>query len=119
MKQVAFIEVGMGIDLHGQDVTVACTRAIRNAIGHNSMPGISSFLPNGDLHEMRVHVSLAVPFEKENVDIEKVKEELPYGHIEVEVVEGGLKASSGIILPEQGDKTDEMIIVIAVVTVGN
>lgn len=118
MNQVAFIEVGMGIDLHGQDVTVACTRAIRNAIGHNSMPGISTFLPNGDLREMRVHVSLAVPFQQENVDIEKVKAELPYGHIDVEIVDGGLRASSGVVLPEQGDTTDEMVIVIAVVTVG-
>ncbi len=118
MKQAAFIEVGMGIDLHGQDVTVACTRAIRNAIGHNSMPGIGTFLPNGDLHEMRVHVSLAVPIEQNNVDVEQVKAELPYGKIDIEIVEGGFKASSGIVLPEQGDKTDEMIIVIAVVTVG-
>ena len=118
MEQVAFIEVGMGSDLHGQDVTVACCRAIRNAIGHNSMPGIRSFLPNRDLHEMKVEVTLAVPFKHEAIDHTKVKAELPYGQITLHIEKGGLLASSGVILPEQGDTTDEMVIAIAVVRVG-
>lgn len=118
MNKVAFIEVGMGVDLHGQDVTTACTRAVRNAVGHNSMPGIRTFLPNGDLHEMKVEVTLAVPFKQQGVDLEKVKAELPYGKIAITVVEGGLLASSGVVLPDKGDVTDEMVITIAVVTVG-
>ena len=40
MKQVMFVELGMGADLHGQDVTKAAVRAVRNAIERNSMPGM-------------------------------------------------------------------------------
>jgi uncharacterized protein (TIGR02058 family) len=34
------IEMGMGIDQHGQDPTVAAARAVRNAIAHNALLGI-------------------------------------------------------------------------------
>jgi len=30
------IEMGMGIDQHGQDPTVAAARAVRDAIAHNA-----------------------------------------------------------------------------------
>ena len=118
MEKVAFIEVGMGIDLHGQDVTQASVKACRNAIGHNSMPGIASFLPDEDLHRMQVHVTLGVPLRHEEVDVERVKAVFPYGTVEVKVVQGGLLASSGIVLPDKGDVSDEMVIVNAVVEVG-
>ena len=47
MKQVMFVELGMGADLHGQDVTKAAVRAVRNAIERNSMPGMRG-LVDGD-----------------------------------------------------------------------
>jgi uncharacterized protein (TIGR02058 family) len=118
MFKVMFIETGMGIDLHGQDVTVACVRAARDAIGRNSMPGLRSVLPGNDLHQMKVRVTLGVPFRQEEVDIEQVKAVFPYGQVSVVVKPGGLLASSGVILPEKGDTTDEMVIVNAVVEVG-
>ena len=37
-----FIETGMGIDVHGQNITSAAVRAVKNAIHYNSMPGIRS-----------------------------------------------------------------------------
>ena len=118
MEQVVFVEVGMGIDLHGQDVTQAAVKACKNAIGHNSMPGITRVLPDEDLNKMQVRVTLAVPFRHEDVDASRVKEVFPYGTIEVHVVQGGLLASSGILLPDKGDISDEMVIVNAVVEVG-
>ncbi len=33
------IEMGMGVDQHGQEPTVAAARAVRNAIAHNALPG--------------------------------------------------------------------------------
>lgn len=118
MEQVMFIEVGMGIDLHGQDVTQASVKACKNAIGHNSMPGLRTVLPGNDLSQMKVKVTLGVPFHEEEVDQEAVKRVFPYGEVEVKTVHGGLLASSGIVLPEKGDTTDEMVIVVAVVEVG-
>lgn len=118
MKKVMFIEVGMGVDLHGQDVTTACIRACRDAIGHNSLPGITDILPGGSRDEMAVRITLGVPFHQEHVDVEQVKDVFPYGKKEVVVVPGGMLASSGVVLPDKGDTTDEMVIVNAVVEVG-
>lgn len=118
MRKLLFIEAGMGIDLHGQDVTKASVRAARNAIHHNSMPGLSFILPNGDLTKMKVHVILGVPFQHNKVDTEQVKSVFPYGNVSVEVREGGLLASSGIFLEDKGDISDELVIVNAVVEVG-
>ncbi len=118
MEKVVFIEVGMGIDLHGQDVTVAAVRACKDAIGHNSMPGIRDVLPGGDLDNMIVRVTLGVPFRHNELDLKAVRNVFPYGQVHVQVVQGGLVASSGIVLPDKGDVTDEMVIVNAVVEVG-
>lgn len=118
MEHVMFIEVGSGIDLHGQDVTKACVRACWNAIGHNSMPGMPGVLPDGDLTRQRVEVTLGVPFDHGNVDLKAVERVFPYGSVSVRVVQGGLLESSGILLPDKGDRTDEMVIVDAVVKVG-
>lgn len=113
-----FIETGMGIDVHGQDITRAAVRAVKNAIHYNSMPGIRSVLPNNSLDNMCVNVRLAVPCDKEKLDIETVKKALPFGKITVEVVDGGMLTTSGIVLEEKGDKNDQMYIVIAAVEVG-
>ncbi|KEO84437.1 Lin0512 family protein [Tumebacillus flagellatus] len=115
---VIFIELGMGVDLHGQDATVAAKRACRDAIQENSMPGLRSILPGNTLDNMKVRVKLGVPVPAEQVDIEEVKKSFPYGQVEVEIVPGGLICSSGVVLPDKGDKNDEVIIVNAAVEVG-
>ena len=35
MSRVLFVQVGMGTDQHGQDVTKAAVRAVKHAIEHN------------------------------------------------------------------------------------
>jgi uncharacterized protein (TIGR02058 family) len=53
------------------------------------------------------------------VDLQQVGAVFPYGQLlPIELVAGGLKASSGIALEAMGDKSDDMIIVVAHVTVG-
>lgn len=118
MEKIMFIETGMGIDVHGQNVTTAAIRAIKNAIHYNSMPGIRSVLPGNSLDNMKVNVKLAVPCDKEKLDFDAVKEALPYGQVTVEVMDGGMLTTSGIVLEEKGDKNDLMYIVIASVEVG-
>lgn len=113
-----FIETGMGIDVHGQNITTAAIRAVKNAIHYNSMPGIRSVLPGNNRDHMRVNVKLAVPCDKEKLDIEAVKEALPFGIVTVEVMDGGMMTTSGILLEEKGDKNDMMYIVVASVEVG-
>ena|SRR5690625_1814964 len=118
MEKVIFIQTGVGVDTHGQDITKASKRAINNAIHSNSMPGIEAYLPGGKLDNMKVNIILAVPLDQDLLDIEQVKAEIPYGEVTVDVVEGGLATTSGIILAEQDDKNDLMYIVNAAVQVG-
>ena len=118
MDKMMFVEIGMGIDLHGQNVTKAAVRAVQNAIHHNSMPGIRSVLPGGDLNNMKVNVRLAVPADKEQLDLAVVREELPYGQVTFEVVDGGMLTTSGIVLADKEDRNDLAYVVIASVEVG-
>lgn len=118
MQKVMFIEIGMGIDLHGQSVTKAAVRAVHNAIHHNSMPGLRSVLPGNDLNNMKVKVRLAVPADKEKLDLEVVRAELPYGEVTFEVVDGGMLTSSGVVLKDKEDVNDLAYVVIASVEVG-
>ena len=118
MDKVLFVEIGFGNDQHGQNPTKAAVRACRNAIEFNSIPSIRDIVPGGyDNMLLRVQIGLPVP--EEDVDLDEVAKVFPYGNLlPIEVVPGGMKASSGIALPEMGDTTDEMVIAIAVVTVG-
>jgi len=108
----------MGVDVHGQDVTKAAVRAVKNAIHFNSMPGIRSVLPDNNLENMKVHVKLAVPCDKDKLEYEEIKKALPYGQVSIEVMDGGMITTSGIVLEDKGDKNDLMYIVNASVEVG-
>ena len=118
MKQVMFIELGMGTDLHGQNVTKAAVRAVQNAIHRNSMPGIRTVLPEGKLENMQVRVRLAVPCDEDKLDLEAVRAELPYGQVMIEVVPGGMLTSSGIVLEDKDDVNDLIYVVVASVEAG-
>lgn len=118
MKEILFIETGMGIDVHGQDINKATKRAITDAIHYNSMPGIRSILPDNNLDNMNVNVKLAIPQDEDKLDHDMVKSMIPYGTVTIEIVKGGMATTSGIFLEEQKDKNDLMYIVNAVVEVG-
>ncbi|OIJ11609.1 hypothetical protein BKP35_11760 [Anaerobacillus arseniciselenatis] len=118
MEKLMFIQTGMGADLHGQDVTKAAIRAVKNAIHTNSMPGLRSVLPENSLKNMKVTVKLAIPCEKETLNEEEVKAALPFGQVSIKVMDGGMATTSGVVIEEKGDKNDLMYIVIAAVEVG-
>jgi uncharacterized protein (TIGR02058 family) len=118
VEKIFFIETGMGVDVHGQNVTKAAVRAVKNAIHTNSMPGIRSVLPDQSLDNMVVNIKLAIPCDHEKLDHEEVKRAIPYGKATVEVQDGGMLTTSGIILKDKEDKNDLMYIVNASVEVG-
>lgn len=99
-----FYRTGTGLDVHGQDVNVAASRAVKDAIHYNSMPGIRSMLPDGDLNNMKVNVKLAIPQHLEQLEPDKIKELIPYGQVTIEVVTGGMATTSDIFLEGQRDK---------------
>ncbi|QHS24031.1 hypothetical protein GWK91_14395 [Virgibacillus sp. MSP4-1] len=118
MKKLLFIETGMGIDVHGQNVTKAAVRAVHNAIHFNSMPGIKELLPDQNLESMQVKIKLGVPSNQEQLDEEAVKAEIPYGQVTLEVQHGGLATTHGIVLEDKDDQNDLMLITVASVEVG-
>ena len=109
------IEMGMGIDQHGQDPTVAAARAVRNAIAHNALPGIWEVAGLNHPNEMIVEVQVAVPY-PDAVRAEEVLAVLPFGQKSLQVTEGGMIVD-GKAIPELQDKNDEMLIAVAAVTV--
>ncbi|MGX7199917.1 Lin0512 family protein [Enterococcus nangangensis] len=117
MKKLLFIQTGMGVDVHGQDITKASERAVRNAIYHNSMPGIEELLPDHDLNNMLVTVKLALPTDAKELDQEKIKALIPYGEVNIVTQPGGMLTTSGIFLAEKADRNDLMYIVVAAVEV--
>jgi len=109
------IEMGMGIDQHGQDPTVAAARAVRNAIAHNALPGIWEVAGLNHPNEMVVAVQVAVPY-PENVRTAEVLAVLPFGQKTLTVESGGMIVA-GRAIAELDDKNDEMLIAVASVTV--
>src|SRR5690625_7367125 len=118
MDQILFIQAGTGRDVNGQNITKEAERATENAIWYNSMPGIEKMLPDGNIDNMKVTVRLAVPLDREKVNVEKVKEAIPYGDVTVDITDGGMATSSGVILDDKEDDNDLMYMVNASVEVG-
>ncbi len=109
------IEMGMGIDQHGQEPTVAASRAVRNAIAHNALPGVWEVAGLSHPNQMIIEVQVAVPY-PEQVREEEVLAVLPFGRKTLMVESGGMIVQ-GRAIPELNDKNDEMLIAIAAVTV--
>ncbi|BAY18026.1 hypothetical protein NIES21_38690 [Anabaenopsis circularis NIES-21] len=109
------IEMGMGVDQHGQEPTVAAARAVRNAIAHNALPGVWEVAGLNDPNEMIVEVQIAVPY-PEQVRTDEVLTVLPFGRKTITVESGGMVVE-GRAIPSLNDKNDEMLIAIAAVTV--
>ena len=110
------VQIGMGVDLHGQDPTQAARRAVRNAIADNCLCGRSEICsiknPNEEMH---VHVHIASP-KPDEVDKEAVLEELPFGIKTIEVEQGGMM-TPGLYVPQLGDESADALVANASVTV--
>lgn len=109
------IEMGMGVDQHGQEPTVAAARAVRNAIAHNALPGVWEVAGLSDPEQMIVEVQVAVPY-PEQVRQAEVLAVLPFGRKTLHLESGGMVVQ-GRAIPVLNDKNDEMLIAVAAVTV--
>jgi uncharacterized protein (TIGR02058 family) len=114
-KKRLVIETGTGVEQHGQDVTRAATKAVKDAISRVSLVGLREMMALEDLNEMLVDVLIACPHPEE-VNTDEVLQALPFGQKEIRVVEGGMVVH-GHELRELEDKSDEIIIANAAVTV--
>lgn len=109
------IEIGTGIDFHGQDSTGAARKAVRDAVSHSCLCGLSEIFGIKNLNEMVVDVTVAVPF-PEKVDGSLVLEEIPFGRKSIRAVDGGMRVP-GLFLPSLGDADDSIIVANACVEV--
>jgi uncharacterized protein (TIGR02058 family) len=109
------IEMGMGVDQHGQDPTVAAARAVRNAIAHNALPGVWEVAGLAHPNEMIVDVQVGVPM-PDQVREDEVLAVLPFGQKNLRLEDGGMTVQ-GRAIPELDDKNDDMIMAVAAVTV--
>ncbi|AOW98070.1 hypothetical protein BJP34_00220 [Moorena producens PAL-8-15-08-1] len=115
VRKRLIIEMGMGVDQHGQDPTVAAARAVRNAIAHNALPGVWEVAGLDHPNQMIVEVQVAVPY-PEQVREDEVLAVLPFGQKTLSLESGGMVVQ-GRAIPELNDKNDEMLIAVAAVTV--
>jgi uncharacterized protein (TIGR02058 family) len=109
------VELGTGVDLHGEDVTEAACRAVRDAISKNCLCGLLEIVGLDDPNQMEVEVLVASP-KPEEVDLEKVKEMLPFGRKSATSVPGGMKAQ-GLCVPQLAPDCDQIVVANAAVTV--
>ncbi|BAZ37281.1 hypothetical protein NIES4101_32020 [Calothrix sp. NIES-4101] len=114
-RKCFIIEMGMGIDQHGQKPTVAAARAVRNAIANNALLGIWEVAGLDDPNQMIIEVQVAVP-NPEQVRIEEVLAVLPFGQKTLILETGGMVVQ-GRAIPVLNDKNDDMLIAVAAVKV--
>ncbi|KAM7254861.1 hypothetical protein ACFE04_020102 [Oxalis oulophora] len=114
--KLLFVEMGVGYDQHGQNITAAAMRACRDAISSNSIPAFRrGSIPGVSFEQMKLQIKLGVPQSlQQSLDIDKINGKI----LKVEVVDGGLICSSGVHVEEMGDKNDDCYIVNAAVYVG-
>ena len=81
------IEFGMGTSLRRQDYTEAATRALKDALWHNSINLAELF--GKDKSDMKLCCVVGVQ-EPGQVDTEKLASVFPYGQLTFHVEKGGL-----------------------------
>jgi len=114
MRKKYIVEVGMGTDLHGQDVTKAGRKAIKDAISRSCLSGLQEILGLEQFDDIYVDVKIATPLPDE-IDRAAILAEVPFGHKSLEVVEGGMSVPA-IYVERFGDKNADVVIVLAAVT---
>jgi uncharacterized protein (TIGR02058 family) len=112
------LELGTGVDMHGEDETNAAKKAVKDAISHCSMVGLSQLFKVGSFKEMEsalmVDVTIAAP-NPDKVKGEEVLKELPEGNRRIRIVKGGLRFPPEVT-PDEA-KTHGVTIVNAVLVV--
>lgn len=109
------IEFGSGIDLHGQDMTKASQKAVKDAINRSCLCGLEEVLGIKDFDDIRVHVTIAcpIPSEVREADVLKV---LPVGQKSISFTKGGM-TMPGLYVKGFGDRDDSVIVANACVEV--
>ena len=109
------VEIGTGIDIHGENVTKAACRAVKDAVSRSCLCGLLEILELKNLEDVVVDIRIASP-NPEQVDLEKVMAEAPIGRKSARAVEGGMTCQ-GLCVPQFAPECDQIVVVNAAVTV--
>lgn len=104
------VEIGVGSDLHGGDITKAAIKAVKDATSRSCLCGIEDILGKSPLN-MHVHVKIGCK-DPDKIDKEAVLRAVPVGKSEIEVVQGGLDVC-GLEVPAFGQGNTIQIVVAA------
>ena len=83
------LEIGTGIDLHGQNATETARRAVWNAIHQSSLVGLN-LLGSDTSKTMTVDVTVSIT-RPDEVDHKAVLKVLPHGTGRLTLVQGGME----------------------------
>ena len=109
------VEIGTGIDIHGENVTKAACRAVKDAISRSCLCGLLEILKLKNLEDVMVDIQVASP-NHEQVNLEQVMAEVPIGRKSAHAVEGGMTAQ-GLCVPQFAPDCDQIVVANAAVTV--
>ena len=85
------VELGTGIDIHGQDYTLSATRAVDDAVHRSGLLYLADARKEGRTPtKLYIDVTIASP-KPEAVDTEAVLQPLVFGEKSVKVVAGGME----------------------------
>lgn len=97
------VELGMGVDLHGSDMTKAAKEAVENAIFQSCLCEIQKTLGfKNPAEELYIKVKIVCP-RPEEVLIDEIKKVLPYQNVEVELLDA----------PSSGEGDDNSLVIAA------
>ncbi len=109
------IELGYAADLHGEDMTKAATRAVRDAVSRICLCGIVEICGRDRFQGVYVHAEVAVP-DPDAVDRDAVLDCIPIGERSLTLVPGGMRAP-GIEVPCFAPGVSNIIVACAALTV--
>jgi len=109
------VEIGTGIDIHGENVTKAACRAVKDAVSRSCLCGLLEILEINNLEDVVVEIQVAAP-NPEQVDLEKVMAEVPIGRKSAVAVPGGMTAQ-GLCVPQFAPACDQIVVANAAITV--
>ena len=109
------VEIGTGIDIHGENVTKAACRAVKDAVSRSCLCGLLEILELKHLEDVQVDIQVASP-SPDQVDLEQVMAEVPIGRKSARAVEGGMTAQ-GLCVPRFAPDCDQIVVANAAVTV--
>ncbi|XXJ18789.1 Lin0512 family protein [Desulfovibrio caledoniensis] len=109
------IELGYAADLHGEDMTKAAVRAVRDAVSRICLCGIVEICGRDQFQGVHVHADVAVP-NPDGVDRDKVLACIPIGETSLTLTSGGMSVP-GIEVPCFAPGVSNIVVACAALTV--